>query len=196
VRAVLRCVRLELPAGLSDARLVVSTRLPPAFEIPAGSSTAVQIRCGRGFVGTGYGLESGGRRDVRIAAAIPGARGWTFRLENTGSSPARARLRVRCLKRSVSARRGGAPSQLVFQVARREFSNRVGPGARKTFSNSCMAGEFSVATGSVVDPADDIVLSGSHPIRSRSGRWTFARASAGDRVRSFLVCLSRGTQFG
>jgi hypothetical protein len=196
VRAVLRCVRLELPAGVSRARLFVSTSRSPAIELPAASSTAVEIRCRGGFVATGYGLDSGGRRDVRIAAAVPVARGWTFRLENTGSSPASARLRVRCLERTVSARRGGAPTQLVFRVARRAFSNRVGPGAGRFFSHSCPAGKFSVATGSVVDPADDIVLSGSHPLRSRSGRWAFGRASAGDRVRSFLVCLGRRPQFG
>jgi hypothetical protein len=196
VRAVLRCVRLELPNGVSGARLVVSTRRPPAVEIPAGASTAVEVRCARGFVGTGYGLDAGGGRDVRIAAASPLARGWSFRLENIGSSPAAARLHVRCLQRTVSARRGGVPTELVFQVARRAFSNRVGPGAARIFSHSCLAGEFSVATGSVVDPADAIVLSGSHPLRSRSGRWAFRRASAGDRVRSSLVCLSRRTQFG
>ena len=196
VRAVLRCVRLDLPAGVSDTRLVVSTRRSPVFEIPAGSFIAAQIGCQSGFVATGYGLDRGARPDVTIAAATPAANGWNFSLENTGTSPARARFSARCLKSVVSARRGTASTSMTFGVKRREFLNRVGPGAAGRFSHSCRLSEFSTATGSVVDPADDIELSGSHPAGSRGGRWAFARAQAGDRARSTLVCLSRRTQFG
>jgi hypothetical protein len=193
VRAVLRCVRLALPVGVTGTRLVVSTRRSPVFEIPAGSFIAAQTGCPAGFAATGYGVDQGARRDVRIAAAMPTGSGWNFSLENTGASPARARFTARCLKRVVSARSGGA---MTFRLRRPEFSNQVGPGAGRRFSHSCRRSEFSVATGSVVDPADDIELSGSHPAGSRGGRWAFTRAHAGDRVRSSLVCLNRRTQFG
>jgi hypothetical protein len=196
VHAVLRCVRLALPAGVSGARLVVSTSRPPSIPVPAGFSPPIDVSCARGFTATGYGLDRGVSRDVTVASAVPSARGWSFRLENTGASSANARLSVRCLKRVVNARRGGSPTSLSFRVTRREFSNRVGPGTRSRFSHSCRQSEFSAATGSIVDPAADIELGGSHPTRSRGGRWTFARVSAGDRVRSSLVCLSRRTQFG
>jgi hypothetical protein len=196
VRAVLRCVRLSLPAGASGGRLVVSTRRPPVFVIPAGSFVAAQIGCQAGFVPTGYGLDRGARRDVTIAAAIPTANGWNFSLENTGASSARARFTARCLKRVVSARRGDVATSMTFGVRQRGFSNEVGPGARSRFSHSCRQREFSAATGSVVDPADAIELSGSHPTHSRGGHWAFAHARAGDRVSSSLVCLSRRTQFG
>jgi hypothetical protein len=196
VRAVLRCVRLELPSGILGATLVVGTRRSPVFTIPAGSFVAAQVGCHAGFVATGYGLDRGARRDVSVAAAIPAASGWNFSLENTGSTPARARFTARCLRRVVSARRGDAPTSLSFRITRRKFSNSVGPGTRGSFSHSCGRSEFSVATGSAVEPADDIELSGSHPARSRGGRWVFARASSGDIVRSSLACLSRRSGFG
>jgi hypothetical protein len=46
-----------------------------------------------------------------------------------------------------------------------------------------------------VEPVADIELRGSHPTRSRGGRWVFANASSGDAVSSSLVCLSRRTGF-
>jgi hypothetical protein len=196
VRAVLRCVGLALPRDVSRARLDVSTQRPPAVEIPAGSSTAVRIGCARGFVGTGYGLERGARQDVTIAEAVPGARGWSFRLENTGASPASARLSVRCLKRVVGARRGGARTRLTFRVARPEFRNQVGPGSGRGFSNACTRRQFSVATGVSFDWRDDIALGRSHPAAPWAGVWTFRQASGTEEVRSFLVCLARRTQFG
>jgi hypothetical protein len=196
VRAVLRCVRLALPPGVSGTRIVVSTRRSPTFNIAAGSRIAAQIGCPAGFVATGYGLDRGGRRAVTIAAAVPTAHGWNFTLENTGASSARARFTDRCLKSAVSARRGGAPTQMTFGVAQRRFSNAIGAGGAGTFTHSCARSEFSVATGSELDASDAIELSGSYPVRSRSGHWKFSHASAGDRVSSFLVCLSRRTQFG
>jgi hypothetical protein len=196
VRATLRCVRLALPVGISGARLTVSTRRSPVFEIQPGSFVAGQTGCQAGFVATGYGLDRGARRDVTVAAAIPTAQGWNFSIENTGSTPARARFTARCLKRVVSSRREGAATNLSFQIARRGFSNQVGPGAGRSFSHSCRRSEFSVATGSAVDPAEDIELSGSHPARSRGGRWVFAHAQAGDSVSSSLICLNRRSRFG
>jgi hypothetical protein len=196
VRAVLRCVRLAVPSGVSDARLVVGTRRSPVFTIPAGGFVASEVGCHSGFVATGYGLDRGAGRDATLAAAIPTASGWNFSLENTGSTPARARFTARCLRRVVSASSGGSPTSLSFRTTRRKFSNTVGPGARRSFSHSCGRSEFSVSTGSAVDPADDIELSGSHPARSRGGSWVFARASSGDTVRSSLVCLNLRSGFG
>lgn len=194
VRALLRCVRLRLPVGFSPARLSVSTQRPPAIRVPGRSSTRLVVRCPRGFASTGYGLDQR-LGELTVAEATPSPRGWDFRIENLGAPPQRARLSVRCLKRTVAARRGGAPTQLSFQLAQRDFSNTVGSGSG-SFTHSCRRSEFSVATGSVVDPAGDIVLTGSHPARTQGGRWAFSNATAGDQVQSFLVCLSRRSQFG
>jgi hypothetical protein len=195
VRAVLRCVRLQLPIGVSGTRLVVSTKRPPGIRIPAGSSTPLEVRCRPGFGATGYGLDRGARRDVKIAEAVPSAGGWRFRLENTGAAPVSARLSVRCLKRTVGARRSGAPTQMSFRTAQRGFSDTIAPG-HTNFLHSCRRSEFSLATGSVVDAAGSIALSASHPSRARGGRWAFSHASTGDQVQTFLVCLSRRTHFG
>ena len=70
VRAVLRCVRLQLPVGMCGARLDVSTRRPPVV-VPAGGRTTVRLRCGRAWVGTGYGFDPGTRGDARLASVVP-----------------------------------------------------------------------------------------------------------------------------
>jgi len=79
-------------------------------------------------------------------------------------------------------------------VASRAATNTVGPGADRSFSRSCGDG-FSLATGSSVDPADSIELALSSPLGGSRGHWTFANASAGDQVQSFLACLSRASRF-
>lgn len=199
VRAVLRCVRLALPAGVTGTRLIVSTRRPPSFAVPAGSSTGVQVRCARGFVPTGYGLDRG-VRDLTLAAAAPNPRGWDFRLENTGASSASARLSVRCLKQSVRARDDGGPTQLDFVVARRVFSDAITrkppPQSRGTFTHTCAESQFSVATGHSLDPAAGAVVTRTGPDGLRAGRWTFRGATDGELMTTFLLCLNRHTQFG
>jgi hypothetical protein len=194
-RAVLRCVRLALPGGVSGARLVVRTRRREGIDIPAGSSTAVQMRCGEGFAGSGYGLDRGVRRDVTIAAAVPTPHGWNFRLENSGASPASAGLRVRCLKSVVSARRRGAPVRLRFRLTRPSFAFLFTSNGTGAFTHRCGTGKFSVATGSSVEPLDPVELVSSGPTSTRAGRWLFRGASAGDGGRGFLVCLGRASGF-
>jgi hypothetical protein len=78
-------------------------------------------------------------------------------------------------------------------VTRPTRSNTLGPGS-STFRHSC-GRRFSLATGSIVDPAASIDLAVSSPAGPAGGRWTFRNASGGDRVRSFLVCLSRASRF-
>ena len=198
VRAVLRCVRLRLPAGTAPARLFVSTRRPPAIRVPAGTSSTLEVRCPAGYLGTGYGFERGARRDLTLGAAEPKAGGWDFRTENGGDTPASARLSVRCLKRTVDASRAGAPTQLDFAVARLVFSDLVGqrPGSGGAFRHTCARRQFSVATGHVLDFDDPLLVTGGGPVGPRRGRWTFRRASADDVMTSFLVCLGRRSQFG
>jgi hypothetical protein len=192
--AVLRCVELTLPIGTSRARLGVRTRSRPDIAIPAGGSAAAQLRCGAGWIGTGYGLDAGTSDDVRLASVVPVARGWDFKLENTGSAPVTAGVSARCLRQTVTARRGGAPTELRFRVTRPARPASVGPGST-SFARSCGPGRFSLATGSIVDALDSIELDASGPIRKGWGRWSFRHASGGDSVRTFLVCLSRGSTF-
>jgi hypothetical protein len=190
----LRCVRLALPAGVSDARLEVRTRKPPRVEVPAGGSVAVRLRCGLPWAPTGYGFARGSSGDVRLAAAAPTAHGWNFQLENVGSVTGGAAVSARCLRQEVTARQGGASTELRFRFARPAQSNSVGP-SRRSFTHSCRSSQFSLATGFNVEILDPIVLANAHPAGRRGGRWTFARARRGDRAASFLVCLGLRSRF-
>jgi hypothetical protein len=193
VRTLLRCVRLEVPAGISGARLNVRTIRRPAFRVPEGATAPLSLRCGRAWVATGYGF--GERRgSVRLASAVPSAHGWDFQLENTGAADARVDLHIRCLRQSVAASRNGASTELRFAISRPSSSNVVGPG-RPRFSHRCGGRRLSLATGSIVDPLGTIELANSSPLRLGWGRWTFRLASGGERVQTFLVCLARGSGF-
>jgi hypothetical protein len=189
----LRCVELKLARGFSDATLMVNTSRQ-SVSVPAGQFVAREVGCQPGWVATGYAL-GGGRGVVRFASVQPTAGGWSFVLENIGSSRARATVQARCLRRRVSARHNGGTARLRFAFARRRFADRVGPGAARTVSHRCRPGHFSVATGSSVDASQAIVLADSAPAGPRAGRWTFARAGAGERVATTLLCLSRASRF-
>jgi hypothetical protein len=192
-RAVLRCVGLSLPDGVSGTRLRISTQRRTGVELDPGESKAVRLGCGRAWSGTGYGLDRGASGDVRLAAAVPTAHGWIFRLENIGSEGAVGGVSARCLRTVVEADSGGT---LRFRAARRVFLATSESGGRERFVHSCRRSEFSLATGSSVSPADDIALIRSHPTTSIGGRWTFGDANAGEHVLMQLVCLSRRSHFG
>ena len=191
VNAVLRCVRLEIPVRLGVARLHVRTRIRHIVPVPAGATATVELACGSAWSGTGYGFAADGPGNVRLASVMPTGHGWRFTLENTGAAGARAGVSARCLRTRVTTSRGAT---LDFRVASRAATNTVGPGADRSFSRSCGDG-FSLATGSSVDPADSIELALSSPLGRSGGHWTFANASAGDQVQSFLACLSRASRF-
>lgn len=192
VRAVLRCVRLVLPVGVSGARLDVSTRRPPVV-VPAGGTTTVRLRCGAAWLGTGYGFDPGTGGDARLVSVVPRAHGWDFTIANSGSTPATARVTARCLRQMVTSTRG----RLRFNVPRLVFSDLVGrmPGSAGTFTHSCGRSQFSLATGFAVDAVDGVQLRLTHPEGRRAGRFRFRRAASDDVVTTFLVCLSRRSQF-
>ena len=194
VSAVLRCVSLRLPEEFTQARVNVKTQRRTDVVIAPGATATTEVACGRRWTATGYGLGGGRRGDVRFAGVVPGAHGWRFTLENTGSSTVRPAVAGRCLGSKVTATGpGGRRAELAFSASRPSHSNTVGPGS-DAFTHSC-GSRFSVATGSIVDPAASIEMAGSSPIGPAGGRWTFRSASGGDSVRSFLVCLSRASRF-
>ena len=194
VEAELRCVRLRLSEGVSGARLGVQTRSRTRIRVPAGESVTAEADCDPGYVATGWGLRRGRRGDIRVAAAVPHAGGWSFELENIGSEAARAAVSARCVKRVVRARRNGNAVELRLRVVRRAFEDPVGDG-RPSFSHFCRRGQYSLAAGSEVDPLDPIALVRSSATARRHASWTFARASAGDVVTTHIVCLARNSRF-
>ena len=192
VRSVLRCVRLDVPAGLSGARLEVNTRKRPGVAVPVGGAAEVAVRCGPAWVATGYGLDAGPSGNVRLASVVPVAHGWNFVLENVGSAPVTAGVSARCLRRRVGTT---GSAELRFDITRPSRGNILATDSTPALTQGCGPGRFSLATGSIVDPRDPIELAASGPFRSQLGRWAFRQASAGDGVRTFLVCLSRGSGF-
>lgn len=194
--AVLRCVRLHVPAGLSGARLEVRSRDRGGIDIAPGATATARLGCGRAWTATGYAL-SGGGDAVRLPQALPMAHGWWFTLENTGSTPAVVRVSVRCIRTRVTARRaGGGTAALRFGITRRAFERAFpdGPSQRAT-TGRCGGARFSVAAGIQLDPADPFEWITAAPAGLGDARWTFRSVSAGDGFRAYMVCLEPGSRF-
>jgi hypothetical protein len=186
VGAVLRCVRLELPAGVRGVGLVVGTRWSPRLTLVPASSRRVELSCRRGQVPTGWGIErlqGAPPEAVAVAAAVPTAKGVAFRLVNTGAVDTDALVLVRCLERRQHAR-NGQTHRFATRIARFEGGT----------THSCRPTEYSLAAGASLDPVGDAVLRSAYPTGTRGGRWAFGGASDAPPVTS-LVCLSRRTLF-
>ena len=188
--ASIRCLRLGLPAGVTDVSLGAATKRPPELLIPAGQSVRVALRCERGYIPTGYGLSRGDAR-VQLVGAVASARSWNFRLANAGSDQAPASLSIRCVLARVEGLRRGVPVSLRLATRRAHFSDTVEPG--RALRHSCRAGEFSVAAGVSLDPAAGLELVSAQPAGARDGRWSFRGGSG--RVETQLLCLARGSSF-
>jgi hypothetical protein len=196
VRAELRCVSLRLSGGVTAVELRTFTERRPELSVPGRSTRRFELRCGRGHLPTGYGLEGSPSGEIRVAAAVPTRRGWVFRLENTGRANAEAGLAIRCIKRTAVGRREGGNLRHRFSIDLPRFSDAVAAGGEREVSNSCGSSQFSVATGVDLDADDDILLSGTYPDGPRGGAWTFRQGSGRERVTTYLVCLARETRFG
>jgi hypothetical protein len=202
-RAELRCIRISRAAGVRSWRITSFTGRR-TVRVQALATRGVRVRCMRGFISTGYGLDRSAPEpvgplpsgDVQLSAAVPTGNGYLFRLENTGGDPTRVTLRIRCLGRVATGRRGGANVRQEFEVDRAGFVDRVSSGGRRTLRHRCPAGRFSLAAGFSLDARDDIFLTGAHPAAMRSGTWSFNHPSgAGETVRTYLSCLNLSTGF-
>jgi hypothetical protein len=195
VSAVLRCVSLQPPEG-SHARVDVKTLRRANIVLAPGATATARAGCGSRWTATGYALRGGRRGDVRLAAAVPGAHGWRFTLENTGSATARATVTARCVRSTVTARSpSGGTAALTFGVHRQSFSTVFPPGPGRIDATACRGGRFGLAAGGSLDPASSIELVIASPIRQREGRWRFRGGSGGDRFTGHMLCLSQGSRF-
>jgi hypothetical protein len=187
VSATVRCVRLDLPAGVTGVVVRVGNLSRPRLRVKAGSSRRLTLRCQPGYTPVGYGMGVS-TRAVELAAAVPGERGWSFRLANGGNSPARVMARIRCLQRVAAGSKHGAGVRLAFKVTQ-SFSSRRGP----SFSTDCTRRRFSVATGFWVGDDSGLSLNTTYPRRRSNGRWLFEGGA--QRVRGYLICLSPDSRF-
>jgi len=186
VRAVLRCVRLRLPDEVGVVSLVVGTVRRPDLAVAAGATRRVAIRCRRGQVPTGWGLERGDAGgSIAVAGVRRTRRGFVFELSNTGPTAATATPRIRCLGRSQD---GGSGLVHTFRLRSASFDDS-GRAAR----HSCRRGEYSVSAGISLDPGSNAFLTAAIPSGPRGARW---RLSAAAPATTQLVCLSRRTRFG
>jgi hypothetical protein len=190
-RAVLRCVRLRLPRRVRGVGLAVGTVIEPVYEIPPGNTQNIDMSCPSGQVPTGFGLErAGADNGLSIAKANPTKKGWSFAVENAGAVGAAGRLHIRCLE----------PKQRATSGQRHAFATRVASFTEQlegsgTAIRACRAGEYSVATGVSLPPADDIVLAKTGVVGERGGEWSFAQGSGATSVETSIVCLARTTGF-
>jgi hypothetical protein len=194
VRATLRCVSLNLPSGVSDVTLRVSTNNRPNLHVSADSTVSLSIRCPSGYIATGLGVGMS-TRAVKLVAAVPNRSGWVVRVKNNGSSAARARAHVRCLQRVISGLRDGARTALGFGIKRVAYSTPVSAGKSRSVTGSCAPNRFSLGTGISLDSDDDISLLRSFPFGGRQGSWFFRNRGPRERVTSYLLCLSRASRF-
>jgi hypothetical protein len=191
-RAVLRCVRLRLPSGVSGARLNVMSADTGFESVAAGTSRLFTLACDPGFVPTGWGVErrGAGARRLRVTRAAPTANGWVLQFENASSAAAGGRFHIRCLERRQTATTG---QRHTFRTRRARFSEA---GRRRAAKHSCRRSEFSVSTGFSVAPARDIRLVSAQPLGTRGARWRFDNEPARNKpVKTYLVCLDRTTGF-
>ena len=186
--ASIRCLRLELPTGVRDVSLGAATKRTPPVQVPAGETRRTSVRCERGFIPTGYGVDRGGAQ-VRLAEALASARGWSFRLANPGSAAAQASVVIRCTRAKVEGLRRGAPVSLRLETRRASFTDTVAAG--RSLRHSCRAGEFSVATGFSLPSG--VELESAQPTSALGGRWSFR--GSGGRVRTQVLCLARDSTF-
>ena len=191
--AVLRCVRLDLPKGVRRVRLRVGTALQRDVDVAAGATQGVTVVCPFGAVPTGWGFQRVKADDsLSVAAVVAKASGWRFTFENRGSSGAKVDPYIRCLD-PVQRARGGRTHR--FSIRTASFTDSIGPGSDSSAGHACRDGEFSLATGVALPPAEDIFLTGTHPGGKRRGRWSFRQPGATSTVDTTLRCLDRGTTF-
>jgi hypothetical protein len=184
--AAVRCLRLALPTGVTDVSIRAATmRLP--VPVPAGATQRASLRCERGYIPTGYGLDRGGA-PLRLVRAVATARGWSFELANASAAAADASVSVRCARARVEGRRADAPVSMRLELRRAGFSDAVVAGT--ALRHSCRADEFSVATGF---DARAVELDSAQPLGARGGLWSFSGGSG--RVETQLLCLARDSTF-
>ena len=198
VRTVLAACGWSCRPGVSGARLNVQTRRRRASWIPAGGTTsaAAPLRR-RAWVATGYGF-------AEPRAAPCGSRRWSPR-RAAGTSCSRTSaprprwpdVSARCLERTVTAkqRRGHGSAALPASRGRpgrtssgRTHADGSRTAAARTSSASRRGRSWTRRTRSSSPPAVRCAPPGA---AGRSGR----RAAATS-VRTFLVCLARGSGFG
>jgi hypothetical protein len=187
----LRCVRLRLPHRVDGVGVSVGTQIEPIFEIPAGNTQQIALKCNRGEVPTGWGL---GRRSpdnaLELAGVVPTDHGWLFTVANPGPVGAAGTIYARCLQRKQRAASG---QHHFFSTRVAAFSQPIDGGG--TTSRSCRRRELSVSTGVSLPAGGGIRMTATSLFGSRGGEWSFAQPFGAASIKTSLICLARSTGF-
>jgi hypothetical protein len=194
-----RCVGLNVPTRVGKVQLNVNT-VSHGLGVNALDRNQIKIDCRKGYVPTAWGFDTpppSGSQDVlppaelQVYKALADSRGFSFGVENLGAGGHAAKLRVRCLQRTVAGKAGLSHS---WRVKRHNKSQRIRSGVR-TVKRACPGGFLSVGLGHSIDPAGDVLFRRSFDSRIGSGAWVFDNASGVDRVTTQLLCLSTSSTF-
>jgi len=171
----------------------VGSALQRDVDVAAGATQDVTVDCPFGQVPTGWGLERArARASLSVAAVVAKRSGWRFTFENRGRSGAKVNPHIRCLDVTQRARSGQTHR---FRIRTASFTDSIGRGVNRRAGHACRDGEFSLATGVSLPPADGIFLTGTHPAGRRGGRWSFRQPGATSSVDTTLRCLDLSTTF-
>jgi hypothetical protein len=196
---VLRCVGLSVPDAAGAVQLNVNTARRGVGVDPLGR-TETTVSCRKGYVPTDWGFDIPPPTttqnvlppdEVQVYKALATSSGYSFGVENLGAGGHVAKLRVRCLDRTVAGKAGLSHT---WQVKSQRRSQRIRSGVR-TVRHSCAKGFLSLGPGHSIDPAADVIFRRSYDVRTGSAAWVFDNASGTDKVTTQLLCLSTGSTF-
>jgi hypothetical protein len=195
-RVALRCLGLKLPKGLKNVATKVFTT-KATLHTGGGSSAVTRSSCDKGYLPTGYGIDRSGAGasapQLLLTSAVPGSRGWGFRVKNTGAATQPVTVHLRCLGARATGKRGGHSLTEHFKLRRVKLAAKVGTD---TLSLKCARGTYALAAGHALPAGDDIFSTRSAPSGARGGSFSFRNPSGGKQlVRTYLSCLSLRTSF-
>jgi hypothetical protein len=196
---VVRCVGLSVPNAAGAVQLNVSTARRGVGVDPLSRSQTT-INCRNGYVPTDWGFDIPPPAatqnvlppaELQVYKALATSHGYSFGIENVGAGGNVAKLRVRCLQRTVAGKAGLSHT---WRIKSQSKSQRIRSGVR-TVRRSCAKGFLSVGPGHSIDPAGDVIFRRSYDVRTASAAWVFDNASGIDKVTTQLLCLSTGSTF-
>ena len=183
------------PTACTDVTVRVSSDNRPSVRVAAGSTVNLSLRCPSGYIPTGQGVGVS-TRAVKLVAAVPNRRGWSFRVENNGGSMARANASIRCLQRVAVGRRGGARTSLAFGVKRVAYNAPSPLGQEPLHQRHLRSRPLQREHGhSRSTRATTSRCCAATPSAAGTATWFFSNRGAPEPVTNYLLCLSRGSRF-
>src|SRR4051794_14103114 len=132
---VVRCVGLSVPGAAGAVQLNVNT-VNRGVGVAPLSRSETTVSCRNGYVPTDWGFDivppattqnALPPAELQVYKALANSHGYSFGLENLGAGGHVAKLRVRCLERTVAGKAGLSHS---WAVKRQRFGQQIRSGVR------------------------------------------------------------------